>query len=237
VKSPITKLLLLFIIIGTLSTSNGHSEHSLEGEVEVVYDIIESNNATNIWYDSISNDTQLYHVENGSQMTLTIHDIQDEQTDVSFQIGNLTISNVPDKDAEEVFSYGYWQVPATFGFVANNTWTTTKIAMDNIEFESFNFSLPHLQYLGGEVDAIIVEFKDTFQSTRLIYDDNTGMLLEAHSEVFGFQLSISINSINGDKNYHRVESSSNSSEETLTVNSIIIFAAMFTLISTKTIRR
>ncbi|MHA2029317.1 MAG: hypothetical protein ACW99A_09905 [Candidatus Kariarchaeaceae archaeon] len=227
-KSPITKLVFILLISSTLiGTNHAHEEHGIEGEASIVYDIIESNNATNTWYDSVSNISRLYHVENGTQMNITISNVEDPQSDISFAIGSLTIVNVPDADAEEVFSFGYYQIPATFGFVANTSWTATKFEMDKIDFYDLNFTFPHLQYLGGEVDTTLIEFKDTFQTSRLIYDETTGILLEAHSVVLGFQLSILINSINGDPNFHQVSTTSNSTDETPIFSPIILLLTIF----------
>jgi hypothetical protein len=236
VKSPINKLILILLVTATFfGNSLAHENHGITGEVVIVYDVIQSNNATNIWYDSVSNFTRLYHIENETQMELVVEDVEDPQSVVSFEIGNLTISRVPDKDAEEVFSYGYWQVPATFGFVANKTWTSTKFEMDKIEFQSLNFSFPHLNYLGGIVDTTLIEFKDIFQTTQLIYDQTSGILLEAHSEVFGFQLSLIIHSINGDTEYHSVSSTiSQTSDELQFSNLLIILNSIFIIVIIKT---
>ena len=75
-------------------------------------------------------------------------------------------------------------------------------------------------------DLVIFEFRDIFQTSRLVYEQSTGLLLEATTKVFGFELSFQINSIKGDQEYYKLEESSKSTEETIIFSPILITAAL-----------
>lgn len=211
-------------------SSIAHETHTIEGEVNVIYNVTFSNNATNYWYDYSTGLAPTFHVNNETQLTLTIANVSDTQSEMDLSIGNATFLDSPDWEVEEALAIGFYKVPATFGFVANNSWTTTKFAMDQLMLDSFNFSLPHLQYLGGEVDSVVFEFQGDSQITRLIYDQSSGILLEAASTIFGYNLEFKIHSINGDQNFHKLDETSESTDDTTIFNSILISTAFFVLV-------
>lgn len=213
--------MFLFILLISNSTI-AHEAHTIEGKVEIMYEVTFSNNADNFWWDYSTAQLTPYHIENGSKLNLTISDVSDPQSSMDLSIGNATFLGFPDWEGEEALAIGYWKVPSSFGFVANTSWTDTKFAMDQGDLESFNFTFPHLDYLGGVVDSVVFEFQDVSQTTRLIYDQATGILLESVSKVFGFNLSFRIYSINGDQEFHKSTVSSSSTDDTTIFNPLLL---------------
>lgn len=213
--------MFLFILLISSSTV-AHEAHTIEGKVEIVYEVTFSNNENNFWFDYSTSQLSTYHIENGTKLNLTISDVSDPQSSMDLSIGNVTFLDFPDWEGEEALAIGYWKVPASFGFVANTSWTNTKFVMDQSDLKSFNFTFPHLNYLGGVIDSVVFEFQDSSQTTRLIYDQSSGILLESVSKVFGFDLSFKINSLNGDKEFHKSTESSSSTDDTTIFNPILV---------------
>ncbi|MCE7737286.1 MAG: hypothetical protein GPJ54_20525 [Candidatus Heimdallarchaeota archaeon] len=232
-KSPINIVFIFLTILLISTTVDAHEAHTIEGEVDIIYEVTFSNNANNWWWDYSSSQSTPYHVETGTKLNLTISDVSDPQSLMNLSIGNATFLDFPDWEGEEALGMGYYKVPASFGFVANTSWTETKFAMDQSNLESFNFTLPHLDYLGGVVDSVVFEFKDVSQTTTLIYDQSSGILLESTSKVFGFDLSFRIYSINGDQEFHKVAETSSSTDETVIFNPFLITAGLILLVVKK----
>ncbi len=232
-KSPIN-IVFIFLFILLISTSTiAHEANTIEGKVEITYEVTFSNNADNFWWDYSTTQLTPYHVENGSKLNLTISDVSDPQSSMDLSIGNVTFLGFPDWEGEEALAIGYWKVPVSFGFVANTSWTDTKFAMDQSDLQSFNFTLPHLNYLGGAVDSVLFEFQDLSQTTRLIYDQSSGILLESTSKVFGFNLSFRIYSINGDQEFHKSTLSSSSTDDTIIFSPLLLSVTLLLVVVKK----
>lgn len=207
-KSPIFIFLFSLLLIFSITTTTvAHEEHGPEGATNLVYNVTFSNNANNVWWDSILGEASDYHIENGTQAILNVTEITDPQSQYNITIGNVTKYNVPDFSGEEVLAIGYYSVANTFGFIANTTWLDSKSALEAISpdfsnFELTNFAFPIENLLGGELHTTLIQFKDNFQSTKLVYEQNSGILLHMNSTAGGFSLSMSIHSINDNPEYY-----------------------------------
>ncbi|OLS28428.1 MAG: hypothetical protein HeimC2_06470 [Candidatus Heimdallarchaeota archaeon LC_2] len=215
-KSPIFYFIITFLLLFSVTNSIvAHEEHRPEGPTSLIYDVTFSNEANNIWYDSILNEASTYHILNNTQVLLNVTEISDPQSSYDITIGNVTKTDVPDYMVEEVLALGYYSLPRTFGFIANTTWLDTKAALEvfadgNTDFQLTEFSFPRETLLGGELHTTLIEYSDSFQSTSLVYEQESGILLRMNSTAGGFSLSMSIQSINDNTEYYFEEDTTSS---------------------------
>ncbi len=195
------KLIILVLIISVF-TSGNYVANAEQNNTVIQYVVTKSNNATYSWWDSASMKSYHYSVAINSTVSVSIYNMSDSNTAIDINIGNLTMNNINDSDAESALALGYWQIPYRFGFLANTSWDKLQTDLSDIKDIDAGISSGKGDYLGNNLDIKIVKLKDQYQNTTLIYNAKDGVLLYAYSEVFGFLLELNIFSINQNTTYY-----------------------------------
>ena len=147
-----------------------------------------------------------YNVKQNSTIIVDIIDKNDYNSTLDITIGNITLEGITDNEAESALAFGYWKMSGLFGFIANTSWDAVISEFNSLENMTLqNVNEAEGNYLGVVIDIVEFHLKDDFQTTTLVYDRADGILLYASSEVFGFQLSIAITSINEDTEYFKTD--------------------------------
>lgn len=237
-KSPTKYLFLVIILLGSIN-GQGHG-FELSGEVKVQYVVLLSSETENGWFD-VNFAQSRYHVLNGTIINVTIADIQDEQTHLDIQIGNVSFSNILDSEIENNLALGYWSLGYSLGFVANDSWLAISEAVDALEDVEAGLEMDvEENALNGTIIATRVGFVDGFQLTELTYDQENRLLIEANIVIGNFELYFEIYSINGNTAYylHEDHSSISSNDESgLNANLIMLVSSLFVINYSLTRRR
>ncbi len=166
--------------------------------VVVEYDVLNNQNATVTWYDENFNPIH-YQFSEDDNLTVSIYDLNNSETNIDITLGNLTLTNIPDSVASNNLILSYWKLGYSLGFVANaSNWENIKIGVENLTMSVHTFTEKSTtDFFGVTLSIIEIVFEDGVQATTLVYEKETGLLLSAETGAFGFTLKFRINTING----------------------------------------
>ncbi|MCY3410527.1 MAG: hypothetical protein INQ03_02715 [Candidatus Heimdallarchaeota archaeon] len=167
--------------------------------ISLTYTILEANEGVNTWFNEDYSESWAYEI-NESSFTVDLN--IDDVTTVDLNLGNLTREGISDDEVQTNLALGYWMLSSAFGFHANTSWDAVEEDFLDLDLLEKDFTETDAQYLGGEVETIVIDFKDAYQNTTLVYSKDEGLLLYAKTSVFGFTLDIKISQINGDDTYY-----------------------------------
>ena len=204
--------LVLFLLISTTTTLSAESYVYGPGNSQIKsvnYLITKTNSsATYYWWDPQTQKLKTYQVQNSTLFNVTF--ITDGnppnkgvEPRIDLELGTLVQKNTTDNTIESNLALGYWKVKE------NGLITNTNISLLN---EKYSALLPNITYslntsnsvfLGGTIQTINLFVKDNFQTTFLVYEKTTGLLMKADIVVGNFILSFVIQKINDDSNYFK----------------------------------
>ena len=192
------------------------------------YDVTSTNNGTDYWYSYVTSTLYTYVVDNNSQLVVDVKDMSNTNSLVNVQIGNLTITDVPDSEAAENLILGYFGLPDAFGFLTSTDWEKAQndLALQENVTSDVTVSTTARYHLQTEnLRTANITITAGAQQTFLVYDATSGYLLEASSSFFGFFLNFKLGTYN-------INETSNSNSNSLSLSSlglIAVFIFMTTL--------
>ena len=211
----LTPLSILILVLGLSFFSSAQAAEPLYGPNSnigsVSYSVSESNStAIYYWWDTASSQLLAYQVPSDSFLNVTFLNDgyppnQGKEPFLSISIGNLTLANTTDDDAESNLALGYWKVKMN-GIVSSTDWDAVGEKYDEVFRNStgtFYFNNSDETYLQGTVFVVSITIDDGFQKTTIAYDAATGLLLEASVTVGNFVLSFVVSSINGNDAFYK----------------------------------
>ena len=195
--NKLTRTATGILILGALSmlfsitASAAHFSTPIEtGAITgVTYKITEYNESTTtMWWDPNPDKTIFWATEIGATANLTLGTVYDDEIQVEFSTGNLSKGFQNDSTYAGALALGYWSVKEG-GFVVSGNWTEIDAAFAQVGFTVYNHSTAQSSYASRSFATEQFHFEDAFgQNTTLIYDSDTGLLLEAHTGFGNYEL-------------------------------------------------
>lgn len=189
-KKPIYLLIpLLFLACGIMHPVHINGK-SLDNFAR--YSVESSSNSTNAWFNADYSQSFNYHIEPGSKILVNFTNSADSEQMISITVGNLTRSNISDSEAAENLVLNYYEMKGDLGFLANTSWTKMEQAFNTINFDEMEIETRHRTYLGRTLETERFHFISGGQNTSLIYEQRTGLLVEASTGFSDYQISLVI---------------------------------------------
>ena len=205
----------LLVILAMPAYSQQSSLFGPNNEIRnVSYLIYETNEtATYYWYYSINETLLTYSVQNDTIFRVDfITNSQDPF--MKIQLGTLTLQNTTDADVESNLGLGYWTI-AKNGIISNTSWEkleqeyTIMLADTN---DNFTFSQGSGTYVGGIVETVAISIEGVFQHSFMVYEKESGLLLEARLKIGNFVLSFIAMKISDDAAFYAASENSTTDE-------------------------
>lgn len=155
----------------------------------VTYKITEYNESTTtMWWDPNPDNIVFWATEVGATANLTLGTVYDDEVQVEFATGNLSKGFQNDSVYAGALTLGYWTIEEG-GFVVSANWTEIDAAFSQAGFLEYEHNTEQKVYAATNFTTEVFHFEDAFgQNTTLIYDSETGLLLEAHTGFGNYKL-------------------------------------------------
>ncbi len=196
--------------------------------VTVTYDIISANTGNVTWFSPDYSSSYNYSFEGVDSIVVSMSNIS---TDAEFNItiGSFEQTNYPDSSIDGNLILSYWEVKYDLGLVANTTWDAlNESAAGATYLVSMNVTEGQFSYMTNgfniTVDTVVIDIDAGAQQTYLVYEKNSGLLLEADTGFGNYFLHMRLSTLSSPlmststTSTSDTVSSTTSTEETTTEN-------------------
>lgn len=170
-----------------------------DGDIDTItYEVTHYNETTvTLWWDPVPENCVYWAVEVGSTATLEIGNVNGDEVEVEFIIGNLSKGFQNDTVYASALAMGYWAVP-NGGFVIDLGLDDLKTAYEDQNFVEFTWTETSRWFGSIMFDTVLIELVDAYgQETMLQYDTASGVLLQALTGFGNYELGINATSFTG----------------------------------------
>ena len=140
-----------------------------------------------------------YSYNNTDTINVTFNGVFSSEVYLNLSVGNITLLNTTDAAADSNLALGYWTVNDG-GFVISNT-TSANASLAalhaNDTFASFNSGVSLKRYGSIYFSTVFYNFTAGSQETYLVYDLDSGLLLEAITGFGNSKLAITLSAVAG----------------------------------------
>ena len=172
------------------------SESTIES---IQYSLLEETNTSSInqwWMDGTAHS---YTFSDTSSVNVTFERIVGSNFYINLSLGNLTLNNITDSSADGALILGHWKA-SEGGFIVGNLSLlndSLNLLLSEETLMKYSSTLQEKKYGDYEFNVVSYNFTAGGQTTYLVYDVDSGLLLELDTSFGNYRLAMSASVFSG----------------------------------------
>jgi len=192
-KSKAYSIALLTILVLLAYRAPAHVTTS---GVHLQYKIMSANSGNVTWFSPDYSTSYNFTFDGVDTVEMDLDNIS-SSAEINVTIGNFEVVNYPDSSIDSNLILSYWEINYDLGVVANTSWDAFNGAANSATtIASYNFTEGTSSFLVNEEnktrDTVVINIDAGSQKTSLVYEKESGLLLEASTGFGNYSLHMKI---------------------------------------------
>ena len=228
-KSKAYSIALLTILILLVYRAPAHETTS---GIHLQYKIMSANTGNVTWFSPDYSTSSNYTFDGVDTVEMDLNNLS-SSAEINVTIGNFEVVNYPDSSIDSNLILSYWEINYDLGVVANTSWDAFNGAANSATtITSYNFTESTSSFLVNEEnltrDTVVIDIDAGSQKTSLVYEKESGLLLEANTGFGNYNLHMKISEIS-DSTGIFPSSNTSSSNSSLPFSEFVFFISATTI--------